>query len=230
MIHLIIGERDERQKSLEQLIESFRETVDRLQHRYLEDLGEHSLLDVVDVQTGLFGGVELFELHDFAGVTQVSDLEKLSLSPNLFFFVEDKVSKKTLDGFSKIGAIVHQTKEVHSLTKKQEFPIFALADALGERDKKKLWMLYRSAIDQGTSPEEINGILLWQLKNLAMVIDSPQDVPGMKPFVYSKNKRYAKNYTFESVQQLAKQFTYAFHNRDTYDTLDIQIERILLTL
>lgn len=230
MVYLVIGNRDQRQILFDKLFATHGVVNEQIEHRYKDDVAEISLLDSVELQSGLFGDTAVFMFHELASTVTVAQLQELVLSENIFFFVEEKVNKKVIDLFTKGGVTIHQSKEESIKKPEQEFNVFGLADALGERDKKKLWLYYRKTIDAGISPEEINGILLWQLRNLAMVIASPEGVPDMKPFVYTKTRRYAKNFNLQELTNFMTYLTDAFHNRDTYDTLDVKLERIILEL
>ncbi|MCA9351664.1 hypothetical protein KC929_02705, partial [Patescibacteria group bacterium] len=80
------------------------------------------------------------------------------------------------------------------------------------------------------SPEEIHGILFWQVKNLALVQSSSGQVPGMNPFVYRKTSGFVKNFTQAEIKDIARSLDNMFHNRDTYSTLDIELEKLILAI
>ncbi|MCA9353191.1 hypothetical protein KC901_03345, partial [Patescibacteria group bacterium] len=79
------------------------------------------------------------------------------------------------------------------------------------------------------SPEEIHGILFWQVKNIALVHTSSTN-PGMNPFVYKKTMHFAKNFSHKDIQGLSRSLAHMFHNRDTYSTLDVELEKFILSL
>ncbi len=229
MLYLIIGNREQRLEELRKTIGILGTQYELLEHRYSDEFKDQKLEDTISLDTGLFGGVEYYVFHELASYPDRKLLQQLQESPNYFFFLEEKVLKKTSENFLKVEAKIIEFKEAKVAAEKK-FNVFALADALGERDKKKLWLLYHQALEVTDSPEEINGILLWQLKNLALIHRSPNGIPDMNPYVYTKNVRYSKNFTFDEVLNLMNQFTTAFHRRDTFDTLEIKIERIILSL
>jgi len=96
-------------------------------------------------------------------------LEKLPLmgkSENLFIFSEGKLKKIILDEFKKARAelnIFELSKE-----KREKYNNFLLADAFGERDKLKLWIYFRQAMDVGVGMEELIGVLFWKAKDLIL--------------------------------------------------------------
>ncbi|MDO8482514.1 MAG: hypothetical protein Q7S86_01690 [bacterium] len=89
-------------------------------------------------------------------------LPAFATSQNVFIFVEGALLKPTLGVFEKVGAQI----QVFAAAPKERQNFFALADALADRDKKRLWVLYVRALRKGASPEEISGMLFWKIKDL----------------------------------------------------------------
>lgn len=159
-------------------------------------------------------------------------------SNNIFIVLEGKLDKVSL---GKIEKKAEKTQEFAlagmgdgPVTKKNkggdDFNIFALGDALGRRDKKQLWVLYRQAIDAGKSPEEIHGTLFWQVKSIVIASRAASaGDSGLAPFVYSKSKGFAANF---SVGELAKLFddliSISHDARRGMHELEVGLERVLL--
>ncbi len=120
---------------------------------------------------------------------------------------ERELGKKDEQVLADMGATIVAGKK--SSVPKTEFNIWKLTDALLARDKKNAWLLYREAIEQGIAPEEIGGILWWQIKTLLLV--SKDDTAGMKPFSISKAKQSLKKYTAQEIEQLAQRAVAAIH-------------------
>jgi DNA polymerase III delta subunit len=115
---------------------------------------------------------------------------------------------------------------------KEEFNVFALADAVGQRDPFKAWSTYRQAVDNGIESESIIGTLFWQLKSMVVAVTgNSAGETGLSPFVYSKAKRVAGNYSAEELQNLTKKFITLYHDghRGKVD-MELGIERVLLSL
>ncbi len=146
-------------------------------------------------------------------------IEDVARSPNIFIVAESSVDKISLKKIEKHAQKVQEFIDKKSEFSKEigkgknDFKIFDLADALGSRDKKTLWMLYRRAIDSGKVPEEIHGILFWQVKNL-MIATRTTTVPqsGLNPFVFSKAKAYAQNFSTTEVAQLMEEMVTIYHD------------------
>jgi hypothetical protein len=124
-----------------------------------------------------YSGASLFASKSFIFFENTFDreeierfiLEKLDLikdSQNSFVFLESKLDKKVLDAFKKVRAelnIFELPKE-----KKERFNSFLLADAFADRDKLKLWIYFRQAVEKGVAFEELVGILFWKAKDMIL--------------------------------------------------------------
>lgn len=96
----------------------------------------------------------------------LENLENFQKSENIFIFNEGKLLKVTLDKFTKVGSQIN----IFELKKeqKEKFNNFLLADAFSMRDKIKLWLYYRQAVDIGVSLEELSGVLFWKVKDMIL--------------------------------------------------------------
>ena len=96
-------------------------------------------------------------------------LEKLDIikdSQNDFVFLDGKLPKIVLDNFKKVRAelnIFEIPKE-----KKEKYDNFLLAYAFADRDKLKLWIHFRKAMDLGVGMEELIGVLFWKTKDMLL--------------------------------------------------------------
>jgi DNA polymerase III delta subunit len=102
-----------------------------------------------------------------------------------------------------------------------------LTDALGNRDTGKLWTLYRKAIRAGIELEKIHGILAWQVRTMVRVMHD--DTEGLKPFVITKAKRFAKQYSEKEIRELSLHLLSLYHNahRGVVD-FELEMERLIL--
>lgn len=225
MLYLLHGKSKPRKEFIRNLATELSLTP---QHIYDNDIQSVEVENLVSVQTGLFGDREMYIIHSLARTLDIKKiLEEYTASENIFIFSEDTITKPIAKIFEKHESKIHDFGKEEKI-KKQEFNMFSLTDALGVRDKKNLWLLFRQAIQKG-SPEEIHGILFWQIKNLALVKTSATN-PGMNPFVYQKTSGYATKFTLEEIQKMTRDLVYIFHNRDSHSTLDIELEKFILAL
>lgn len=182
-------------------------------------------------QQALFGGVKTIKLDNVfsnseAGEIVLDSLERLKKSPNTFVFLEDSLNAEKVKAFKKYSEEIEEFK----LGKKREdFNIFALADAFGMRDKKSFWVLFRRAIDSGKSGEEIAGTLFWQMKS--MLIVQKGDAHTLSPYVAQKSKRYLNNFKKEELENLTSTLVEKYHeaHRGKGD-LETILERFALSI
>jgi hypothetical protein len=161
-------------------------------------------------------------------------LKELAHSPNSFFFWE----RGALDAKTKAAVSKHASEVMESSPKKAVAKpawggaeAFALADALGRRDKKQVWVLLVKSLWDGKAAEEIHGMLFWQVK--AMLAASQSKTPadaGLSPFPYKKASEFARNYTLSELQSLSSELVKLYHEaRRGGPPLETALERWVLT-
>jgi len=158
-------------------------------------------------------------------------LDEIAASEHVFIFLEEKLDKESLKALEK-KAEKTQEFEAKEEKAKPEFNIFGLSDALGRRDKKNLWILYLQALKNGSAPEEIHGTLFWQIKSMNLATQATTAAEsGLKPFVFSKAKGFAKNYSKEELKNLSSKLVEIYHeaHRGSYE-LQSALEQLILSL
>lgn len=135
----------------------------------------------------------------------------IAKSENHIIIVERALTadtKKKLEKHATSFEIFEEKKE----KKTEGNNAFDLTDALGDRDKKKVWMLYRRAIEDGKDPRELIGLVFWSVKSMIIAELSPSvSDSGLNPFVYKKSKSFAKNFTKDELNNLAKNIVNFYH-------------------
>ncbi len=102
--------------------------------------------------------------------------------------------------------------EEYTAPKEAPVDVFAIASALLARDKKSLWLLYTKLRLSDVSPEEIIGILWWQLKSMRLVAESKNaESAGMKSYSYDKTKQSLKNYSALEIVTLSRNLLRVYH-------------------
>jgi len=156
-------------------------------------------------------------------------MDAISESPNIFIFFDGKLTKEILKKLEKKAEKVTEYV-LDTETPKEASNFFALADALGSRDKKKLWILYRDAIDHDAVPEEIHGILFWQAKSLALASKTSSALEaGLNPFVYGKAKRFLSNWRDGEIDVMLSNLVHMYHKAHRGE-VDFKIELEKFTL
>lgn len=163
-------------------------------------------------------------------------IDSLSLtqdSSNIFIVLEGKVLSELKKAFDKYAEKVVESEEIKNTKfNKNDFNIFALADAVGARDSFKSWSLYRQAIDKGIESENIIGTLFWQIKSLILAAQSKSAAEaGLNPFVFSKSKKYSSNYSPEELYSLMEKLNTLYHDGHRgLVNLELSVERLMLGL
>lgn len=159
----------------------------------------------------------------------LSHLKDIAESDNVFIWVEEKVNTKELNKIDKVAVKVQE----YSLKdkKKEDINVFRIAELLGNRDKKGVWLEYISLIKQGIPVEEIYGILWWQIKSMliASKTNSAKEA-GMKDYPYNKARGYLNKWG-DDLDGVAFDLVKLYHQSrvDGFDLSD-NIERLLLKL
>lgn len=196
-----------------------------------DSLPEHDLR-IFTTSQGLFERKYIVTLDSVftEGGEDPALVERLAQSENAFLVFEQKPPKKLRDIFTKQAEDVFEFAEQR--LQQKEFSAFALADALGSRDKKKLWILFREAISRHYAMNEIHGILFWQAKMIMLAHNSSSAAEaGVKQFPYSKAQRFTKQFSPEETHALLSELTNALlESRSKNIPLEHTLERIILDL
>lgn len=161
-------------------------------------------------------------------------LEDLKKADHAFVFIEYGANATTKKLLKKYSEKVWEV-ETHSVPKgttagQEKFNIFSLTDALGERNQIRLWSLYQKALMSGSEPEEIHGILFWQIKSLLLAAQSKTaDEAGLKPFVWSKAQRFLKNYSTDELKKISSNMVDFYHlSRIESGSLEDSLEEFVI--
>lgn len=127
-----------------------------------------TLLDELTAGQGLFERklIAIFEhvFDDVNSFEHISDhLVQLKASENIFIFKEGALLKKPKTAAEKYAEKFFEFMPAEKTAKPNDF---VLADALARRDKKTAWVLYREAVERGSAPEALHGMLFWKVKTM----------------------------------------------------------------
>ena len=190
---------------------------------------------------GLFDNKQIVFLDNILEDKEIKEevldkIKEIKESPNAFVFLEKKADKATLGKMEKSAEKVQEFKAAGNVgfagKSVDKFDVFFLTDVFGRRDKKNLWALYQGALSQNVSPEEINGILFWQLKSMIVArLSKDANESGLKPYVFQKSKSFAQNYSEEEMKKMSSALVSIYHDsrRGIHD-FDIALERFILSL
>lgn len=86
-------------------------------------------------------------------------------SPNIFIVAEGKLNAELTRAVEKSAEKIVEC-ELKKEEPKESFNVFALADAVAKKDSVRAWALYRRAVESGSEPEQIIGMLFWKAKTI----------------------------------------------------------------
>ena len=167
-----------------------------------------------------------------AGNIILTSLKELSQSKNICIFLEEALDTKTLGAFRKHSQKVQSFLLGKQIQTKAAFNIFSLSDALGERNKRRLWVLYQKGKFNGVSAEEAHRILFWGVKNIHLAQSTQNaEEAGLNPFVFKKMAQFAQNFTTAELNNLSASLIALYHDaRRGVTPLDIALERFILSI
>jgi hypothetical protein len=129
-----------------------------------ESIGSDELASLASTDA-LFGGTSTFvlmgALNGVRGDEFLKFAKELVESAHTFIFEEEKLLKRETDIVTKAGAKI---EKVETVKKDRGFDPHGLTFALGNRDKKKLWLGINEALREGEKPEAIAGLLAWKAR------------------------------------------------------------------
>jgi len=160
------------------------------------------------------------------------NLTKIAEAAHPFFVLDAALTAPVKKKLEKYAIKIYEFKKTVP-PDKASFNTFALTDALGERDVKKLWSLFREAKNRGVSDEEIHGILFWMLKSIVLAARAKTaDEAGMKPYPFTNAQRSFKNFSsIEIIEEYVKKLALLpQHARRSGVPLEIELEQFILTL
>jgi DNA polymerase III delta subunit len=166
----------------------------------------------------------------------LEQIEVIAASPNIFIVLEGKLDKDSLKKFEKHAEKVQEFEETaaqkSTAKSKERFNVFSLAEALGKRDRKNLWVLYRRALLENISPEEIHGTLFWQAKSITLARQAKSaKEAGMKDFPFSRAKAYANNFSEQESSELLNRLIHISHDsRRGLSDISLSLEEFALTV
>ncbi|OHA88517.1 MAG: hypothetical protein A2653_01970 [Candidatus Zambryskibacteria bacterium RIFCSPHIGHO2_01_FULL_43_25] len=141
----------------------------------------------------------------------VEALKDCAESKNIFIVIEEILGKDLIKKLEKYADKIQEFGRKTAIPAKP-FSVFSLADALGERNGERLWVLYQKAVFSGLDPEEIQRILVWQVKAIIVASGSADaKSAGLNPFVFRKAKNFAKNYSKNELRQLSSNLVSMYH-------------------
>ena len=145
--------------------------------------------------------------------------------------MDEYYGKNLFGDVVNVGLIEPKEEEIIEKAGK-EFNVFPLTDAIGEKDKRKAWVVYEQALASGMVADEIFWRVMWGVKSLLLSAKtSSAEESGLNPFVYKKSKSFLVNWKVGELEDLSGSLVVGYHNaRRGIGEMETMIEKILLSL
>jgi len=120
----------------------------------------------------------------------------------------------------------------------EKYNLFAICDAVAERNKEKAWVSLQEGTLSGILPEEIFYKVVWEIKNLLMIkklqsagVKNLEKETGLHPFVAKKALVGARNFTEEELRGYSFGLVNLYHDvRNGRAEFQIGLEKFLLRI
>lgn len=155
-------------------------------------------------------------------------VDGLGESLHVFIVIEQTLLAADKKSIAKHASVVEEYKKVAG----QSFNPFVLAEALSTKDKRSLWLLLQEAKRNGSSAEEIIGMLWWQLKAIRLAgATRTHEEAGMKEYPYKKAKSALRVFPLPLVEEKSRTLLSLYHegHKGRRD-IDIALEEWVLML
>jgi DNA polymerase III delta subunit len=147
--------------------------------------------------------------HTDAFAALKEDMPLLAASAHTFIVIESALLAADKKQFQKHAEVCEECV----LEKAEAFNTFALADALLDRDKKKLWLLLLAARRAGVPEENTIGTLMWQMKALRLAVRTKSaEEAGLKAFPYTKAKRALTHWKGDDIDRASRELLVLYHD------------------
>lgn len=237
MIYVLYGsDTDKSREKLTELVQKMLIKKPDASHAKLNDENiSRAALDELIGGMGLFSSkliVECDRLLERKDVKEIviERLKDIATSENIFIVREGELLKSELKLFEKYAEKIQEFSHKSPVATKRDNSFFSIADALGRRDKKQLWVLYRKARMEDVAPEEIHGILFWQVKSMLLAAGSyTAGEAGLNPYVFQKSKGFARNFSREELVAVSSALIEMYHQaRRGIVDFDSALERFIV--
>lgn len=161
-----------------------------------------------------------------------ANLKTIAEASPVLAMLEHKVVVPLLRKIEKAGGKIEESVSKEAKVE-SEFNIFALTEALGNRDRRRLWILMQQALFAGVAAEEIFWKLVWQTKMILVVAKAKgRELKTVKPFVAGKSLRFAKNYSERELEALSGNLVALWHESKQENPIDFEVglERLILNI
>ncbi len=172
------------------------------EHLDFSELDEYKIQECINTQGGFFDSKNIYLFSNIfvdkkSAKIFMDNLDQIVESQNAFVLVDEKIDKINLKKIEKGSLKFFEFNK----NEKVDFNIFSLSDALQNRDKKKLWLLYHQALKSGLAAEQIYANFFFTFKSLNIALKLSLEESGLKAFPYKKAQSALKKWKESEVEE-----------------------------
>ena len=235
MIQLFIGE--DTQKARKEARECFERAKDEYPEALIsvfDDVSFDSALATdAFVSENLFGGINILYFDGLLDNGKGESFYRNTIQDTTHLVViREKVMPKDLLVFFERISEIKEYPLIKKIEKRENS--FAIADAVGARDKKRAWVEFERLRRHGGAMEEVHGTIFWAFKSMHIALVLPKAdalATGMKEFTYRNYYGFAKKYLKKELEDKLSELKDIYHMGHRGEgELGVLIEQFLLRL
>ena len=235
MIQLFIGE--DTQKARKEARECFEQAKSEYPEALIsvfDDVSFDSALATdAFISENLFGGINILYFDGLLDDPEGESFYRNTIQDTTHLVViREKVMPKDLLLFFQRISEIKEYPLIKKIEKRDNS--FAIADAVGARDKKRAWVEFERLRRRGAAMEEVHGTIFWAFKSMhiALVLPKPEAfATGMKDFTYRNYYGFAKKYLKKELEDKLSELKDIYHMGHRGEgELGVLIEQFLLRL
>jgi len=234
MIYLIIGQNKKAREKIVEIRSQFPKVS--LKKMFGDDF-QPAVLEEWIIGDNIFGEQNLFCLDNICqdkdgNLFILEKLDDLLATDKVFIWQENNLETKIKNKLQKIDKGLKFFDFSEEDKKTQEYNFFPLLDALGQKNKKQLWLLYQEALLAGSSAED----LFWKMKDFfknLYLIKTTEDKSKLefKLFFIKKMSGFANNFSTEEIKKLFNNLLEIYYRSlNEADRLEKELELFILKI
>lgn len=127
-----------------------------------------------------------------------------------------------------------QEKKEAKKEREYAYSPFALQDAVGERNIKKIWIEYHRLRYEGIEAEDLIHKIISKVKDMVAIISGATSADlGVKDYPFNKSKKDLKNWKEADLKKFYEDLVSVYHQSrmgNYAEELNISLERLVLSL
>ncbi len=139
-------------------------------------------------------------------------LKEMKSAEHICIIAEGDITEKNKEKIKKLATKSQEFNINKIEVKKQEAPTFAFATSFANREFQKTERYLNKLLDLKMVPEEIHGVLWWQMKSVKLASMAQSAVgAGLNPFVFKNAKSASEKWNPEDLDQVLNSLFEMYH-------------------